>query len=360
MADTSGVGGAGSPGGSSGTSSTSETDGPDAASDVGGTSDSVSASEADSIGDDAESVGDDVASAVGESVVSGADAEDSLDAPDVSDLTADTVAAELADAEADEAAADEADEVAAIEEAAVAPAAAPVQEPGFFESVGTWAGQTAKGYATGAINGVLDAANLVNSGVNLGLNAVGVDYQFRTDMGIQATSPAEQAAQNAVTVASVVTGVAGVVKAAPALAGVVDDVAALTKGVLPGATGVAAVAKLGDLRPSEIAQIQAAVEELGTDLYVVGSAAKGMRRNVDTDLPLAQFGGSKAGTRSDIDYAVKSGFDDAATALDLPDMDPSWGVRGVDFLTLDNSPAIRFSPGREPEFLNGTGRIMLD
>lgn len=357
MADTGGVGGAGGAGGAgnagntSDTSKTSETDGPEGAGEVGA-SDSVSESEADSIGDDATSVGDDVASAVGESVVGGADAVDSLDA-------ADEAADDEAEVAADEAA-DEAAEEAAIETAKVEAApAAPVEEPGFLESAATWAGQTAKGYATGAINGVLDAANLVNTGVNAGLSAVGVDYQFKTDMNIAATSPAEQAAQNAITVASVVTGVAGAVKAGPALAGVVDDVAAITKGVISGTT-VASVAKLGDLRPTEIAQIQAAVEELGQDLYVVGSAAKGMRRNIDSDLPLAQFGGSKANTRSDIDYAVANGYDDAASALNLPDMDPGWGVRGVDYLTLDNSPAIRFSPGKDPEFLSGTGRINLD
>ena len=94
---------------------------------------------------------------------------------------------------------------------------------------------------------------------------------------------------------------------------------------------------------------------------IVGSAAKGARRGVGSDLPLAEFGGAKAGTRSDIDYAVRNGYDDAASALDLPDVDPSWGVRGVDYLNLDNSPAIRFSPGRAPEYLEqGGGRLTFD
>ena len=118
--------------------------------------------------------------------------------------------------------------------------------------------------------------------------------------------------------------------------------------------------RLGDLRPEEMAKIQAAADKLGTDIFVVGSAAKGSRRNVGTDLPLADFGAPKAGTRSDIDYAVKNGFDDAATKLDLPDLDSSWGVRGVDYIDLDSSPAIRFSPGRSPTLLDGGGRIKFD
>jgi hypothetical protein len=253
----------------------------------------------------------------------------------------------------------------------VATPAKPAEKPGLLESAATWAGQTAKGYATGAANNVLDMANLVNKGANLGLAAVGVESRFQTDMKLEATSPAEQAAQNAIGVASIATGVAGAIKSAPAMAKAVDNAVAFGQNALglgaktaPGtattAGALSSTAKLGDLTTAEAAKIQAAADKLGSDLYVVGSAAKGARRNVGSDLPLAEFGGSKLGTRSDIDYAVKNGLDDAASKLDLPDVDSSWGVRGVDYLSLNNSPAIRFSPGKAPELLTGGGRLNLD
>ncbi len=256
--------------------------------------------------------------------------------------------------------------------------AAPVEEPGIVDQaldvaagVGTYLGQTFKGYATGAANMYLDYNNAVNWGVNKGLEAAGVDYRFADDLHIEPTSPAEYHAQNALEIASVVAGGYGAVKSAPAIARGIDATVDAARGLVNGnratrvtAPGAAAATTtttvLGDLRPHEIARIQAAADELGHDLYVVGSAAKGARRNVDTDLPLAQFGGTKAGTRSDIDYAVRADLDDLANQLDLPDVDGSWGVRGVDFLNLDNSPAIRFSPGRAPEFLDGAGRFTLD
>jgi hypothetical protein len=116
---------------------------------------------------------------------------------------------------------------------------------------------------------------------------------------------------------------------------------------------------LGDLRPQEISQIQRAANELGSDIYVTGSAARGARRGVGSDLPLAGFGESKKGTKSDIDYAVKRGADDTADKLDLPDKDKSFGVRGVDFINLDKGPVIRFSPGKPPEVINGSGKLPL-
>ncbi|NUP07520.1 MAG: methyltransferase domain-containing protein [Polyangiaceae bacterium] len=120
--------------------------------------------------------------------------------------------------------------------------------------------------------------------------------------------------------------------------------------------------RLGDLRPHEIEAIQRGADQLGEDIYVVGSAAKGQRRNLDTDLPFKDLNGglSKHKTRSDIDYAVRNGADDAADKLGLPDVDPEYGVRGIDYINLKNSPAIRFGLNKPPEFLRQGGeRIML-
>jgi len=362
---TGGVGGADGAGKSSGAGGVDS---------VGGNEDGVSEAEASGIADDAVNESDDTAAAVGESIAA-ADVTDTVEVSRSSD--ADKAQEAAAELEAEAALDAEAAVSAAELDAETAPAEAPVEEPGLLESAANWAGQTAKGYATGAVNGVLDMANVVNMGANAALGAVGVDYQFQTDMHVAPTSEAEKHAQNAVTVASVVAGGVGLVRSAPAIAKGMDNAAGMlrspaagkapsTGAPAPSTNGVVAAqpaaqaARLGDLRPNEIARIQAAADTLGEDLYVVGSAAKGARRNVDTDLPLADFGGSKAGTRSDIDYAIRNGADDAASELDLPDMDSSWGVRGVDYLNLDNSPAIRFSPGRAPQMLDGGGRINLD
>jgi hypothetical protein len=100
--------------------------------------------------------------------------------------------------------------------AARTPAVSPVQQavqaryasgfdapqPSFGARLGSWMADTAKGYATGTANLVLDAANLTNMGANAGLWAVGASYRFRTDMHIQPGSPTEAAAQNAITAAS--------------------------------------------------------------------------------------------------------------------------------------------------------------
>lgn len=356
-----------------GAGSASETSGPDGASGVGADDGSVSESEAASVAGDAAETSDVDAASVGDSIAADADSFEGSKVAEPSDDDAVEAADEAAEAEL-EAAEDEAAVEATIEAAeddATAPVEdeAPVEEPSMLESVAGWAVETAKGYGTGAVNTVLDAANLVNSGVNLGLEAAGVDFRFDTNMGIAPTSEAERHAQNAVAVASVVTGVAGLAKSAPAIAKGIDAGVDLITGTRRGttaaapgtvATGTATTAVLGDLRPSEIARIQAAADQLGADLYVVGSAAKGARRNIDTDLPFANFGGAKTGTRSDIDYVVRTDLDDVANGLDLPDIDPNFGVRGVGWITLDNSPAIRFSPGRAPEVLEGTGRLTLD
>lgn len=116
---------------------------------------------------------------------------------------------------------------------------------------------------------------------------------------------------------------------------------------------------LGDLTHSEIQKIQAEVDRSGIQVIVVGSAAKASRRNVDTDLPLADFSGSKKNTKSDIDYVVKNGLDDTASLLRLPDMDNSWGVRGVDYINLDKGPIIVFTPNNTPILVTGSGRLDL-
>lgn len=361
-----GVGGAGSVGGADDRSDVSEAEASSIADEAVGEPDEAAAAEAESLADGVDTIETEDRGDTVEAEATRAEVEAELDAR----LDAE---AGLDDREsaADDVPADVVADAAALDVESAPQTPPPAEEPGMLESVATWAGQTAKGYATGAVNGVLDAANLVNAGVNAGLDAVGIDYEFKTDMGIAPTSEAERHAQNAVTVASAAAGVAGLAKSAPAIARGIDEVASMvTKGrapgpspagVTPAAAAAAAAQPLGDLRPSEIARIQAAADELGESIYVVGSAAKGARRNVDTDLPLAGFGGSKAGTRSDIDYAVRNGIDDVANELDLPDVDPSFGVRGIDYLNLDNSPAIRFSPGRAPELLGqGGGRIDLD
>lgn len=132
----------------------------------------------------------------------------------------------------------------------------------------------------------------------------------------------------------------------------------LQEGLVSGLISVSS--SLGDLRSNEVMQIQAAVDALGHNLYVIGSAAQARRRNVDTDLPLAVFGGSKKDTKSDIDYIVKDGLGDVASALQLPDIDSSWGVREVDYINLSSSPAIMFRPQSEPLLIEGHGRFLLD
>lgn len=240
------------------------------------------------------------------------------------------------------------------------PAAAPKQEPGVFEQVGNWIGETAKGYATGAINTVLDTATMINKPINAGLNAVGVPYQFPTGIRLQPTTPAEANAQNAVEIASMVGGLAGLAKSGPALARLTDDAVNATKSLF--GAGTATTRVLGDLRPFEINAIQNAANIAKEDIWVTGSAAKGLRRNLDSDLPLGTFGQSKVGTRSDIDYAVRTSADDYVNGLNLglPDVDPGFGIRGLDYINLNSSPAIRFSPFKPPEFFpQGGGQIFL-
>ncbi len=84
--------------------------------------------------------------------------------------------------------------------------------------LGTWTYETGKGYATGALNLVNDGANLTNMGANALLSLTPVRFRFRTDLHIAPSTDSERYAQNAVEVASVVTGGVGLVRSAPELA----------------------------------------------------------------------------------------------------------------------------------------------
>lgn len=111
-------------------------------------------------------------------------------------------------------------------------------------------------------------------------------------------------------------------------------------------------ARFGDLTSSEIMQIQSIVDQLGRDLFVVGSAAQGKRRNKGTDFPL----GKGKNQRSDIDYvvpiqnererqrALQFIEENAAILRQLPDIDQRVGVLSPDM----NRTRIWFRPHLPP------------
>lgn len=147
-----------------------------------------------------------------------------------------------------------------LDEAGIVAAERPTG-PGFGTMLSdtlAWAGGVAKGYVTGAINTAInEPANLVNGVVNAGLSLTPTDFRFRTDLGIQPTSQAELDAQNAVGVASMVTGVAGLVKSAPGLARAVDSAVDWAKNLArPAAvaevTAAARLRELGVIDPNRI------------------------------------------------------------------------------------------------------------
>jgi hypothetical protein len=82
--------------------------------------------------------------------------------------------------------------------------------------------------------------------------------------------------------------------------------------------------RLGDLTPDEISQIQQVVDEAQRPLEIVGSTAKGTRRNPGSNLPI----GKGANTRSDIDYLVPPGNHPYYRGLEgrLPSIDPETGI----------------------------------
>jgi RHS repeat-associated protein len=109
---------------------------------------------------------------------------------------------------------------------------------------------------------------------------------------------------------------------------------------------------LGDLSEEEVRQIQQVVDDAGRPLEVVGSAARGERRNPGTDLPF----GKGEGTRSDIDYAIPPSSIEYFNAVDathrLPDVDPHHGLP-PSIHSPHDGPSIRFSPGEDPQFIPG-------
>ena len=93
----------------------------------------------------------------------------------------------------------------------------------------------------------------------------------------------------------------------------------------------------GDLTKAEIKQIQNVVNEAGRPLEVVGSAAKGTRRGVGSDLPV----GKGDGTKSDIDVLIPPSSKDHFKGLTdkLPDADVNIGTANPHI-----GPSIRFEP----------------
>ncbi len=97
---------------------------------------------------------------------------------------------------------------------------------------------------------------------------------------------------------------------------------------------------MGDLTKTEISQIQAEVNQAGRPIEIVGSAAKGTRRNVGTNLPT----GKGAKTQSDIDYISPPSSIPYFNQSNLPLIDPNTGIiPGVSNTNI--GPFIRFEPG---------------
>ncbi len=109
-----------------------------------------------------------------------------------------------------------------------------------------------------------------------------------------------------------------------------------------------AASGFGDLTSQEVVQIQKVVNESGRPIEVVGSAAKGTRRAVGSDLPV----GKGPGTQSDIDYiAPPSSHPYVQPYQDqLPGLDPGHGIiPGAQNPYV--GPAIRFEPGAAPQYI---------
>lgn len=117
---------------------------------------------------------------------------------------------------------------------------------------------------------------------------------------------------------------------------------------------------LGDLTVDEVRRIQEIVDRVGREIVVVGSAARGERRNRGTNLP---FEKGPTG-RSDIDYVMPLGnrITDVRYAeqfirlhrevlYQLPDLDTGFGHGGVMIRVPPENNRIWFSPAQHPEFL---------
>lgn len=113
--------------------------------------------------------------------------------------------------------------------------------------------------------------------------------------------------------------------------------------------------RLGDLTLDEIKKIQEIVDELNEPIFVVGSAAKGKRRNIGSGFPM----GKGDERRSDIDYLSPLSLRNLDTELErldlfnqLPEID-NWsgnynhGVLEED-LVLSSAPTIFFTPFSNP------------
>jgi hypothetical protein len=108
-----------------------------------------------------------------------------------------------------------------------------------------------------------------------------------------------------------------------------------------------AASGLGDLTNGEVRTIQGIVNQAGRPLDVVGSAARGLRRGVGTDLPI----GKGPGTKSDIDFMVAHSnvafFEKTGLYKELPDLDKI--IPGVP--NPFDGPSIRFEPFTRPYFI---------
>ncbi len=156
---------------------------------------------------------------------------------------------------------------------------------------------------------------------------------------VDANSDAYKSGGTACDVASAVAGSTGLVRGGlRALLGTIR-----TRGAAEGASG------LGDLSLAEVRQIQGVVHEAGRPLEVVGSAARGARRGIGSDLPI----GKGLGTRSDIDYLIPHGSLPYYDGLDggLPSLDQRGVIPGIHNPLI--GPAIRFEPGIDPYLVPG-------
>jgi hypothetical protein len=115
---------------------------------------------------------------------------------------------------------------------------------------------------------------------------------------------------------------------------------------------------LGDLTSVEIVKIQNVVDTLNREIVVVGSAARGERRNLDKKVEI----GYRPGQRSDIDYklptrcelekALASAFlqENIAVYVRLPDVD--WYQHGVHVgICYESGPRIWFRPFTKPQYI---------
>ncbi len=110
--------------------------------------------------------------------------------------------------------------------------------------------------------------------------------------------------------------------------------------------------RLGDLTRAEIRQIQNVVDEVGRPLDVVGSAARGQRRNPGSNLPF----GKEDGMRSDIDFITHPQHLPyfSGRQSNLPEIDPGTGIVPGTHNPFQG-PSIRFEPNSKPVLNSGSG-----